>query len=125
MITIDGVVFDVPVISIDQTGEFLDKRATRTQDGKLHREIIGVYYNYQLVFGRDATTTALAALWDKLTEPVEFHTVIVPDADGAPFEFSAYFAGVKRSLRRDTPTKTFWKDLTVNFIAEEPARIPA
>lgn len=123
MITIDGITYNVPITSIKQKGEFLDKKAERTNDGKLHRELIGVYYNYDITFGRGATTEELAALWNKLSEPVEFHTVTVPD-DGADFTFVAYFSGVSRSLVKahDGEARRFWKDLKANFIARIPAR---
>jgi hypothetical protein len=127
MITIDGTNYNVPIIEMDETCDFLDKFAERTQDGVLHRELIGVYYNQQIRFGTptsSAEVTAYADLWLKLTEPVEFHTVTVPDTDGVDFTFTAYFSSVKRSLRKWTASKTFWKTLTVNFIAQSPARTP-
>lgn len=123
-IVIDSITYDVPVLSIKRKAEVLDKYAERTENGVLHREIIGVYYNYELAFGRTSNTTEYAALWAKLTEPEEFHTVVVPDADAAPFTFTAYFASVSDELRKETDAKTFWKNLTVNFIAQEPARTP-
>lgn len=123
-ITIDSITYNIPVIAIKRNAEFLDKYAERTEDGVLHRELIGVYYNYSLQFGRTNDTTEYASLWDKLTEPIEFHEVVVPDGDGAPLTFTAYFAGVSDELRKDTDAKTFWKSLTVNFIAQEPARTP-
>ena len=123
-IVIDDITYDIPVIGVKRTAEFLDKYAERTEDGVLHRELIGVYYNYVLTFGRTNNTTEYASFWDKLTEPVEFHDVIVPDEDGAPLEFTAYFAGVSDELRKDTDAKTFWKNLTVTFIAQEPIRTP-
>jgi len=123
-IVIDSTTYNIPILSIKRTAEFLDKYAERTEDGTLQRELIGVYYNYSLRFGRTNDTTEYAALWDKLTEPVEFHEVVVPDGDGTPLTFTAYFAGVGDELRKDTDAKTFWKDLTVNFIAQEPARTP-
>lgn len=123
MITIDGTTYDVPVISVKRKAEFLDKYAKRTEDGKLHRELIGVYFNYQLQFGRTNDTTEYAALWDKLSEPEEFHTVTVPDEGGPDnFTFEAYFSNVGDELRKEKDAKTFWKNLTVNFIAQEPAR---
>lgn len=125
MITIDDVDFDIPVISIRRNAEFLDKYAERTEDGVLHRELIGVFFNYTLQFGRTNNTTEYAALWEKLTEPEEFHTVTVPDGDASPLTFTAYFAGVSDELRKDTTAKTFWKNLTVNFISQEPTRTPA
>ena len=124
-IVIDSTTYNIPILSIRRKAEFLDKYAERTEDGVLHRELIGVYYNYELAFGRTNNTTEYAALWEKLTEPVEFHEVIVPDGDGVPLTFTAYFAGVSDELRKTTDAKTFWKSLTVNFIAQEPARTPA
>src|SRR5688572_23989993 len=117
MIEIDGVEYDIPVISIKRKAEFLDKYAERTEDGVLHRELIGVYFNYELAFGRTTNTTEYAALWAKLTEVEEFHEVTVPDLDAAPYTFTAYFAGVSDQIRKDTAAKTFWMNLTVNFIA--------
>ena len=123
-IIIDTITYDIPVKRIRRTADFLDKYAERTEDGILHRELIGVYFNYQLELGRTTNTTEYAALWLKLTEPVEFHTVTVPDEDAAPLTFTAYFAGVSDELRKETDVKTFWQDLTVNFIAQSPTRTP-
>jgi len=123
-IVIDSTTFDIPVIAIKRKAEFLDKFAERTEDGILHRELIGVYFNYSLEFGRTTNTTEYAALFEKLTEPMEFHTVTVPDVDATPLTFTAYFAGVADEIRKDTTAKTFWKNLTVNFIAKEPTRTP-
>ncbi len=124
MIIIDGITYDVPVKRIRRAADFLDKYAERTEDGVLKRELIGVYFNYQLELGRTTNTTEYAALWLKLTEPVEFHEVTVPDEDAAPLTFTAYFAGVSDELRKETDVKTFWQDLTVNFISESPTRTP-
>jgi hypothetical protein len=120
-IIIDGETFDVPVISMDESADFLSKFAERTEDGVLHTELIGVYFNQQIKFGSPTDMTELARLWLKLTEATEFHTVTVPDTDGVDFTFTAYFASVKRSLRKYTTAKTFWRDMTVNFIAQSPA----
>lgn len=124
-IIIDETTFDVPVVSLDETGDFLYKYAERTDDGDLHSELIGLYRNYTLKFGSPASTVELAALWLKLTEPVESHTITVPDADGVDYTFTCYFAGVKRSLRKYKAAQTFWKDMTVNLISISPARVPA
>lgn len=123
MITIDGTTYDIPVLSLRRTAMFLDKYAERTEDGSLKRELIGVYFNYQLQFGQSNDNVAYEALWNKLTEPTEFHTVIVPDETG-DFTFTAYFSNIADELRRKQGTSTFWKSLTVNFIAQSPARTP-
>lgn len=123
MITIDGEDFDIPILSIKRKADFLDKYAERTEDGVLHRELIGVYFNYELQFGRTTNVTEYANLWNKLTEVEEFHQVSVPDFDGNgnQYIFEAYFSNVSDELRRETNAATFWKNLTVNFIARSPA----
>lgn len=120
-IIIDGETYNIPILSIKRKADFLDKYAERTADGVLHRELIGVYFNYQLKLGSTTDTTEYARLWEKLTEPEEFHTVIVPDEDG-DYTFTAYFSNVGDELRRMKNAKNYWNSLTVNFIAKEPAR---
>lgn len=119
MITIDSIAYDVPVISIRRTADFLDKYAERTEDGTLQRELIGVYFNYQLQFGRTTDTAEYAALWNKLTEATEFHTVTVPDESG-DYTFTAYFANVSDEILKQRGAANFWQNLTVNFIAKAP-----
>lgn len=121
MITIDGETFNVPVLSIKRKADVLDKYAERANNGKLHREIIGVYFNYKLQFGFTPDTEEYARLWDKLTEPEEFHTVTVPDESG-DYTFTAYFSNVSDDILKEAATKNYWKNLTVNFTARIPAR---
>lgn len=121
MITIDGVSFDIPYLGVTRRADFLDKYAERTEDGVLHRSLIGVYFNYQLRLGSTTDTDEYNALWDKLTEPQEFHTVTVPEGDGY-FTYTAYFSNVGDELRKIKDGTFYWKNLTVNFIAKEPAR---
>ena len=121
-IIIDGTTYPVPVQSLKRTADFLDKYAERTEDGILHRELIGVYFNYTIQFGRAANTADYAALWQKITEATEFHTVTVPDETG-DFTFTAYFASVSDEASKIKGAVNFWHNLTVQFIAQEPALV--
>ena len=123
MITIDGTPYSVPVVSVTRTADFLDKYAERTEDGVLHRELIGVYFNYKLKLGETKNMGAYQALWDALTEPTEFHTVVLPDESG-DYTFTAYFANVSDELRLIEGSINYWHNLTVNFVAQSPARTP-
>ena len=78
MIVIDGEQFKIDVLSVKRSADFLDKYAERLANGHLRRELIGVYFNYKLQFGPGLDRKEYARLWDKLTEPVEFHEVTVP-----------------------------------------------
>mgnify|MGYP000602860238 FL=1 len=122
MLYIDGIGYKIDVLSVKRTADFLDKYAERTENGDLERELIGVYFNYKLQLGPGIDRAEYARLWDKLTEPVEFHEVTVPDEDG-DYTFTAYFSNVADELLRKVAEKNYWKNLTVNFIAKKPARI--
>lgn len=119
-VIIDSITYNIPVISITRKAEFLDKSAERTEDGILHRQLIGVYFNYQLQFGSTTDTTEYAALWAKLTEATGFHTVTVPDESGN-YTFTAYFSNVADKVRKIQGSKNYFNGLTVNFIAQSPA----
>jgi hypothetical protein len=121
-VVIDGVVYHVPVISMKRKAEFLDKYAQRNAEGELRRELIGVFFNYQIQFGR-SSVNEYHRLWEKLTEPEEFHIVKVPDEDGF-FTFKAYFSNVgdEFAFIKDDGTTRIMTNLTVNFIAQKPAR---
>jgi hypothetical protein len=126
-ITIDSTEYAIPIVSLKRKGDFLYKFAQRTNDGNLQAEMIGVYFNYQLKLGTPRTlddVAAYALLWDKLTEPVIFHTVTVPDETLTPFTYTAYFSTVSDELMKKTDAANFWKNLTVNFIARAPTRTP-
>ena len=122
MLYIDGIGYKIDVLSVKRTADFLDKYAERTENGDLERELIGVYFNYKLQLGPGVDRAEYARMWDKLTEPDEFHEVTVPDEDG-DYTFTAYFSNVADELLRKVAEKNYWKNLTVNFIAKKPARI--
>lgn len=126
MIIVDGVTFNIPIMSLKRNGQFLDKYAKRTEDGNMNRKLIGVYYNYSLKLGRSTTIgrAAYQKLWDKLTEPVEYHTVTVPDGNGS-YTYTAYFGEVSDELMAQKAGENYWRNLTVDFIAKSPARRPA
>lgn len=122
MIVIDGSVYNIGVRSLKRTADFLDKYAERLENGDLERELIGVYFNYKLELEPGFDQAEYSRFWKKLTEPVEFHTVTVPDEDG-DFTFTAYFSNVADELLLKRAERNYWKNLTVNFIAKSPARV--
>lgn len=121
MITIDGTTYNVPIASLSRTADFLDRFAERTADGVLHRDLIGVYYNYEIEFGRAPSMQEYTRLYQKLTEPQEFHTIILPDEDG-DLTFSGYIAEIKDELIRIKGSTRFWMKLSCSMVAQSPAR---
>lgn len=122
MLIIDDEKYKIDVLSCKRTADFLDKHAKRTENGDLKRELIGVFFNYKLTLAPGIDPAEYERLWDKLTEPEEFHTVTVPGTNG-DYTFTAYFSNVgDELLRAGDSGKNYWKGLTVNFIAKKPAR---
>lgn len=121
MVKISGLAFDIPVLYIKRKAEFLDKHATRTAKGTLKRELIGVYFNYEVKFGKTTNTAEYDRLWEVLSLPREFCTVTVPYGQGE-ISFKAYLSNVSDEVRAQSGGHTYWQGLTVNFIAESPAR---
>lgn len=120
-ISIDGIHFDIPMISLKRTADVLDKYANRTEDGDLKREVIGVYYNYQLSVGVVENQSVYDALWDKLTEPTEFHEITLPTSEGT-YTFTGYVSSVSDEYRKITPTGATFQGLTCKFTSKKPSR---
>lgn len=121
MIIIDGTIYNIGVKSMKRTGEFLDKYATRNEAGTLMRKLIGVYFNYEIEFSPTNNLSEYSALWDKLTEPTEFHTVKLP-SDSGYYTFTAYFSGVSDEFRKISSGQSYSQSLKAQFIAKSPAR---
>ena len=122
LFSIDGMEFDIPAVGIKREAAFLDKFATRTENGDLQREVIGVYYNYTLTFpSLNLDVEEYARLWDKVTEPVEFHNFVVPGSTG-PYSFTGYITVSGDELKRVHNNKNYWGGLSIKFIAKSPAR---
>lgn len=132
---IDDIDFSnyVDFVSLKRKAHFFDKYAKRDISGVLHRELIGVYINYTLELGIVNNFQVYNQLWDKLTEPKEFHYVVISsnthrEYNGSTgstttynnYGFTAYFADIEDEgfLIRDN--HNVFKGLKVEFIAQKP-----
>ncbi len=124
-IAIDGRYFDLPMVSLKRTADFLDKTAERVETGELYRELIGVYFNYTLSVGSSDYFPDLdyKEFWDKVTEPKEFHTITLPDIEGS-YEFIAYISSVSDEYEKILDSGATFKGFTCRFTAQAPARRP-
>ena len=123
-VSIDGTQYAVPVTACKRTLDSLDRFAERTQDGVLHRQLIGLYANYQVTFARPHTLAQVAgyaALWLKLAQATEWHDFVMPDG----YAFNGYVGtGASDDIRRISSAHVFWESLTVSFIARAPEYTP-
>lgn len=123
IITIDGTDYSIGVINISRKANVLDKYAKRTIDGDLHREIIGVYYNYEIEFGPFWDMEQYNNLYDKLTEPKEFHIISIPTNKGIRI-FKGYIAEVEDKIEYVSNNQRRITGLKCSFISKEPSRTP-
>lgn len=124
-IIVDGIFFDIPMVSLKRSADFLDKYAERTEDGELQRELIGVYYNYTLTAGTstDFGDTNYDAFWDKMTEPVEFHDISIPLKNGY-YTFRGYISSVSDEYKKILDNEAEFTGFTCKLTAKSPARRP-
>lgn len=122
-IKVDGVYYDIPMVSLKRNADFLDKFAERNEEGDLLRELIGVYYNYTLTVGTssDFGETDYEAFWDKMTEPVEFHEISIPTKDGY-YTFIGYISSVSDEYKKILDSEAEFTGFTCKFTAKSPAR---
>ena len=121
IMTIDGVTFTVNILDFEETSQFLDKYAERTEDWTLRRELAGILFNYELTLGEIQSQATMQALWDKLHEFVEFHEVTLPHDEGLQ-TYQAYVTGCKRSLKKRVNGVNTWGGFSIKFIAKAPQK---
>lgn len=125
-IVIDSTTYDVNIKIVNRRAEPLDNYAERTQDGVLHRDLIGWYFNFDIECGMSVHNVSdYAALFLKLTEPVEFHEITVPGAPSGYETFDAYFASVRDEVARyQLNGVDYFRNLSFTVISKSPARTP-
>lgn len=122
-ISIDGIEFRIPLLSLKREAEFLEKYAERTEDGDLKRELIGVYYHYDLSIGIVEDDLTYQQLYDKLTEPVEYHDFVLPTTSGQ-YSFRGYVSSVTDEIEKIYSDTAKFSGLSCRFTARKPARLP-
>jgi len=116
---IDGIEYPVGIIEMKRKGDILDKTANRTEDGDLHREVIGTYYNFSLEIRPGNDTALYDRLFWVLTEPVPFHEVQLP---GQNEPAKMYFGSVQDKVSYTDGETTHYAKLTCNVVCKLPSR---
>lgn len=119
LITIDGTDYPVGVVELTEVSNFANKFAKRTEDWDLQRELAGIFFAYRLTVGDLNDQTLLQALWDKVHEFTEYHTVTLPHGTGTQ-TFTAYIVDAERKLRKHKGGVNTWGGFALEFIAKAP-----
>lgn len=118
---LDGVDYNVGVKSLKRNFEVADTDSSgRTEDWKMHRYLVGTFYNYTLeVFVNGNDYASYNAFYDTISSPVASHSMTFPYGDST-ISFEAYCTKGSDSLIHKSPN--LWDGLSVNFIAMSPQR---
>ena len=119
---IDGVEYQVALVEVKRRADILDKYAYRSEDGILHREVIGTYYNYDLQIGITHNKELYNRLFEVLSDPVASHLVVLPH-DGVQYE--AYCSSVNDTVLRIEENGALYKGLSCKFTAMKPRKTPS
>lgn len=120
-IIIDGTVYPVRILELQRSADILDKYAERSEDGVLHREVIGTYYNYTLKIGvRRTERTLYNNLFDVLSAPVASHKIVLPHDR---VEFDAYFSSIKDNIKLVDDDGYDADGLSCKLTAMKPRRV--
>ena len=121
--TLDGKDYNVAVTGLTRNFEVADSDATgRTADWKMHRDVVGTFYNYTLkVEPKQFDMAAYNSFYEAISSPTESHTLVIPYG-GTTLTFQAYVTKGKDDLFRIYRGKKYWVGLSINFIAMEPQR---
>lgn len=125
--TVDGTAYGVkvPTGGLKRSFDIMDgQNAGRMLSGRMTRDIIGTFYNYELQIERDSASLAeYDSLFQVLSAPVDYHTVVFPYGQET-LTFQAYVTKGSDSLVRIAGDKNYWGGLTIQFVAMEPQRTP-
>lgn len=122
-LSVDGKKYNVLVTGLKRSFQVLDgENAERALSGRMIRDIIGTFYNYEMTLQPKIGKYAdYDALYEVLSAPVASHKVVLPYGQRT-LTFNAYVTAGQDNLIRKKSTESYWTGLTVQFIAMAPQR---
>lgn len=127
--TIDGVDLRLVVTELKRSFSVADtENSGRTQSYKMHRDIIGTFYNYKMSIDSSRSNPAdYDTFYQIISSPTESHRMVFP-YNQETLEFEAYVTSGEDRLKinKNAPEgqKNRWTGLSVEFTAMEPQRRP-
>ena len=120
---LDGIDYNVSVVGLDRNFEVADTDATgRTADWKMHRDVVGTFYNYTLKIAvKNGDYDSYNRFYSSISSPDVSHDLVVP-WNSETLRFAAYVTKGKDKLVLIKNGIQRWDGLSINFIAMEPQR---
>lgn len=124
VVTIDGTPFDVGVEYIKRKARIEDgPNAGESKRGDWIRDVYGTFYDYILAFDTSAGLSKedYDTLYNVLTSPVEFHTLVVPYGQSTLTFYAGITGAEDNVILMDDGT--VWGNLSITFRAKAPQRL--
>ena len=123
VVIIDGAPFDVGVAYIKRQARIPDgPNAGESKRGDWIRDVYGTFYDYILAFDTSAGLSKedYDTLYNVLTSPVEFHTLVVPYGQSTLTFYAGITGAEDNVILMDDGT--VWGNLSITFRAKAPQR---
>ena len=124
VVNIDGTSFDVGVSYIKRKARIEDgPNAGESKRGDWIRDVYGTFYDYILAFDTSAGLSKedYDTLYNVLTSPVEFHTLVVPYGQSTLTFYAGITGAEDNVILMDDGT--VWGNLSITFRAKAPQRL--
>ena len=124
MITVDGVTYDVIATSGIERAFSLKQggQGGTAQTGREIPDILGTDYAYSVkIEPNKSNFSAYDAFYEKISEPVDYHTVTLPYGETS-ITFQAMILSGKDRLKRKIRNSNRWGGLSLQFVPIEPQR---
>lgn len=122
--SLDGKFYDLFVTELKRNAEVTDTEASgRTNDYSMHRDIIGTFYNYNIIIEPQGDNVDdYDAFYEQITAPVPSHIMTFPCGQET-LTFNAYVTKAEDKLIVRNGKNLWGRDgLSLNFVAMAPQR---
>lgn len=122
LLTIDGMTYNVPC-EVRRTAEISASEISGLMlDGSYFNDVLGTYLTYELSFTYPLyDQDRYAAVIEKLTEPVDGHTFVLPYNNGV-VTVTARVETVSDEFVHLDSGREFWRETRFEIIANHPTR---
>ena len=118
----DNRIFNVSVTSLKRKFSVMDTdKSGRTQSGQMYRDIVGTFYNYEMVIReRNGDAAALEEFWAAISDPTKKSHICVFPYGQKTLTQEMYVTSGEQELKHIDNVRNHWGELSVSFIAMGP-----
>lgn len=122
MFTVDGITWNIPCNIKREALVTASEISGQLLDGSYFNDILGTYMQYTIsLVGNPGNPNEYNAIYEKLTEPVEAHTFVLP-YNQSTIQLTARVESVNDVYVRLANGGIYWKGTEFTIIANHPSK---